>query len=107
MNKEADKEFLEFVLRAIVDHPEDVRVERKVDEKGVLLSVRVNPLDMGQVIGRNGDTANKALRPLLRIVSIKNNNSRNVYLKIEEPEGGARPQRPSLGDRPMDNNAGG
>ena len=88
MNK--DQEFLEFVVKSIVDHPDDVKVDRKVDEMGVLLSLRVNPQDMGVVVGREGATA-KSIRSLLRIVGIKNN--ARVNLKIEEPEGGrqARP----------------
>ena len=94
MNKEADKEFLEFLAKSLVDHPDDVRVERKVDEMGVLLSLKVHPLDMGQVVGRQGATA-KAIRALLRIVGIKNN--ARVNLKIEEPEGGRMP-RPEGGD---------
>ena len=96
MNKEADKEFLEFVVKAIVDHPEDVHVERIVDERGVLLSLRVNALDMGQVIGRKGETANKAIRPLLKIVGVKNN--ARVNLKIEEPEGSTHARPSSGGD---------
>ena len=87
MNKVADKDFLEFLVKSIVDHPEDVQVERKVDEMGVLLSLRVNPQDMGQVVGRQGATA-KSIRSLLRIVGIKNN--ARVNLKIEEPEGSTR-----------------
>ena len=94
MNKEADKEFLEFLAKSLVDHPDDVRVERKVDEMGVLLSLKVHPLDMGQVVGRQGATA-KAIRALLRIVGIKNN--ARVNLKIEEPEGG-RMHRPEGGE---------
>ena len=91
----ADKDFLEFLVKALVDHPDDVKVERKVDEMGVLLSLRVNALDMGQVVGRQGATA-KAIRSLLRIVGIKNN--ARVNLKIEEPEGGSRPPRRTEGD---------
>jgi hypothetical protein len=72
-----------------VDHPEDVAVTRKIDEMGVLLSLKVNPRDMGQVIGRDGNTA-KSIRSLLRIVGIKNN--ARVNLKIEEPEGGRVPR---------------
>ncbi|KKU15825.1 hypothetical protein A3I34_00765 [Candidatus Jorgensenbacteria bacterium RIFCSPLOWO2_02_FULL_45_12] len=84
MSNIPDKEFLEYLTKSIVDHPDDVRVDRKVDEMGVLLSLRVNPQDMGQVVGRQGATA-KAIRSLLRIVGIKNN--ARVNLKIEEPEG--------------------
>ncbi|MGB7957882.1 MAG: KH domain-containing protein [Minisyncoccia bacterium] len=87
----ADQEFLEYLVKSLVDHPEDVKVERKVDEMGVLLSLRVNAADMGQVVGRQGATA-KAIRSLLRIVGIKNN--ARVNLRIEEPEGGTRSPRP-------------
>lgn len=93
-SKGADHEFLEYLVKSLVDHPDDVKVDRKVDEMGVLLSLRVHPLDMGQVVGRQGATA-KAIRSLLRIVGIKNN--ARVNLKIEEPEGntrGPRPERP-------------
>lgn len=91
MSKEnVDQEFLEYLVKSIVDHPDDVKVDRKVDEMGVLLSLKVNPQDMGQVVGRQGSTA-KAIRSLLRIVGIKNN--ARVNLKIEEPEGSTRPPR--------------
>ncbi len=86
----ADQEFLEYLVKSLVDHPDDVKVDRKVDELGVLLSLRVNPVDMGQVVGRQGATA-KAIRSLLRIVGVKNN--ARVNLKIEEPEGGSRDAR--------------
>ncbi|MDD4062175.1 MAG: KH domain-containing protein [Candidatus Pacebacteria bacterium] len=90
----ADQEFLEYVVKALVDHPEDVQVERKVDEMGVLLSLRINSKDMGQVIGRAGATA-KSIRNLIRIIGLKN--QARVNLKIEEPEGGRRVEeaRPS------------
>ena len=90
MAEHPDQEFLEFLVKSIVDHPEDVTVERKIDEMGVLLSLRVNRQDMGQVVGREGTTA-KAIRSLLRIVGVKNN--ARVNLKIEEPQGGRRPER--------------
>ncbi len=82
-----DQQFLEFLIKSIVDHPEDVKVDRKVDEMGVLLTLKVNPLDMGQVVGKRGSTA-QAIRSLLRIVGIKNN--ARVNLKIVEPEGSTR-----------------
>lgn len=90
MQKSADQEFLTYLVQSIVDHPDDVVVDRKVDEMGVLLSLKVNPQDMGQVVGRQGATAN-AIRSLLRIVGIKNN--ARVNLKIEEPEGSTRAPR--------------
>ena len=92
----ADQEFLEYLVKSLVDHPEDVKVDRKVDEMGVLLSLHVNQLDMGQVVGRQGATA-KSIRSLLRIVGIKNN--ARINLKIEEPEGSTRPPRQDRGDR--------
>ncbi len=91
MAKPVDQEFLEYLVKSIVDHPDDVKVERKVDEMGVLLDLRVHQEDMGMLIGRQGSTA-KALRTLLRIVGARHN--ARVNLKIEEPEGAApRPQR--------------
>ena len=85
MAKEQDKEFLEYVVKALVDHPDDVKVDRKVDEMGVLLTLKVHPDDMGQVIGRKGSTA-RSIRDLIRIIGLKNH--ARVNLKIEEPEGG-------------------
>ncbi|MEK7063807.1 MAG: KH domain-containing protein [Patescibacteria group bacterium] len=82
-----DQEFLEFVVKALVDNPGDVKVNRQVDEMGVLLTLDVNPADMGKVIGRSGNTA-KAIRILLRVVGMKNN--ARVNLKINEPAGSTR-----------------
>ena len=87
----ADQEFLEYVVKSLVDNPDAVQVDRKVDEMGVLLTLKVDPTNMGQIIGRNGNTA-KAIRTLLRVVGMKN--SARVNLKIEEPEGGMRSQEP-------------
>jgi len=84
----SDQEFLEYVVKALVDHPEDVKIDRKVDEMGVLLSLKVNPEDMGQIIGRAGATA-RAIRSLVRIIGLKNH--ARVNLKIEEPVGGRAP----------------
>src|SRR3989338_3434742 len=90
-----DKEFLEFVVKSLVDSPDAVRVERKVDEMGVLLTLKLDPNDMGKIIGRNGNTA-KAIRSLLRVVGLKHH--ARINLKIEEPEGGRRaPSTPSVG----------
>lgn len=87
---EKDQEFLEMLVKAIVVHPEDVKTVREVDERGVLITLDVNPEDMGSVIGRSGQTA-RAIRTLLRIVGAKN--SAHVNLKINEPEGGRRSRR--------------
>jgi predicted RNA-binding protein YlqC (UPF0109 family) len=88
--KNKDQDFVEFIVKGIVSNPDDVKVERKVDEMGVLITLRVNPEDMGALIGREGSTA-RAIRALTRIVGLKNN--ARVNLKIEEPEGGRRPAK--------------
>jgi len=91
---QVDQEFLEYIIKALVDHPEDVKIDRKVDEMGVLLSLKVHPEDMGQIIGKEGSTA-RSIRSLVRIVGLKNH--ARVNLKIEEPEGAAA--RPTRGRR--------
>src|ERR1700688_3328335 len=82
---ERDQEFLEFVVKGLVEHPGDVKIGRTVDEMGVLLTLDLNADDMGKVIGRSGNTA-KAIRTLLRVVGMKHN--ARVNLKINEPAGG-------------------
>jgi uncharacterized protein len=89
---EKDEQFLDYVVKGLVDHPEAVKINRTVDEMGVLLSLDVHPDDMGKIIGRSGNTA-KAIRILLRVVGMKNN--ARVNLKINEPEGGRRSASPS------------
>jgi len=84
---EKDAQFLDFVVKALVDVPEKVKISRTVDEMGVLLTLVVDNADMGKVIGRSGNTA-KAIRTLLRVVGMKNNS--RVNLKINEPEGSER-----------------
>lgn len=84
---ERDQQFLEYVVKALVDNPNDVKISRVVDEMGVLLTLSVNKDDMGKVIGRSGQTA-KAIRTVLRVVGMKND--ARVNLKIEEPEGSER-----------------
>ena len=86
---EQDQAFLEYVIKAIVNHPDDVKTDRTVDERGVLITLDVNPSDMGYVIGRQGQTA-RAVRTLLKIVGAKNN--ARVNLKVNEPEGGRGPR---------------
>jgi len=84
-----DQQFVDYVVKAIVNHPEDVKTTRVVDERGVLITLDINPSDMGYVIGRQGQTA-RSIRTLLKIVGAKNNAS--VNLKINEPEGGRGPR---------------
>jgi predicted RNA-binding protein YlqC (UPF0109 family) len=87
--EDSDKQFLHYVVTAIVDNPDDIAIERTVDEMGVLLYLSVHRDDMGKVIGRDGNTA-RAIRTLLKVVGLKN--SARVNLKIREPEG-ASPNR--------------
>jgi predicted RNA-binding protein YlqC (UPF0109 family) len=79
------QEFLIYVLKALVDNPDAVKVDRKVDEMGVLLSVDIAPEDMGKIIGRSGATA-KSIRTILRVVGMKY--QQRVNMKINEPAGG-------------------
>ncbi len=86
---EADQQFVEDIIRAIVNHPEDVKTTRTVDERGVLITLDINASDMGYVIGRQGQTA-RSVRTLLKIVGAKHN--ARVNLKINEPIGGRGPR---------------
>ena len=79
-----DQQFVEYVVKALVGHPEDVIVERLIDEKGVLLTLTVNPEDLGRVIGKRGGTA-QSLRTLLRALGTKNDARYN--LKIVNNDG--------------------
>ena len=81
------KEFLDLLIRFIVDHPEDVVIDSRTDEMGVLLTLTVNHEDMGKVIGRQGLAA-KAIRALLRVVGMKEN--ARINLKINEPDGSTK-----------------
>lgn len=87
-----DKAFLEYVVKALVDNPDDVKIDRTVDEMGVLITMTVNSADMGKIIGRQGNTA-KAIRTLLRVIGMKNN--ARVNLKINEPEGSTHEHAPA------------
>lgn len=74
-----DQQFVEYIVTSLVEHPDDVVVDRIVDEKGVLLTLTVNPEDLGRVIGRRGATA-QSLRTMLRALGMKN--SARYNLKI-------------------------
>ena len=83
--KHFDQEFVEYLVSSIVDHAEDVKTERIVDEMGTLISLHVHAEDMSTIIGKEGRTA-KALRTVLRVLGAKHNE--RINLKIIEPEGG-------------------
>jgi predicted RNA-binding protein YlqC (UPF0109 family) len=91
---ENDVKFLDFVIKALVEFPNDVKITRTVDEMGVLMTLDVHKDDMGKIIGREGNTA-KAIRTLLRVVGMKNN--ARVNLKINEPvDSGVREEKTSV-----------
>ena len=74
-----DQQFIEYIVKSVVGHPDDVVVERIIDEKGVLLSLTVNPEDLGRVIGKRGVTA-QSLRTLLRALGTKNDARYNLKI---------------------------
>ena len=74
-----DQQFVEYVVKSLVGNPDDVVVERIIDEKGVLLSLTVNPEDLGRVIGKRGVTA-QSLRTLLRALGTKNDARYNLKI---------------------------
>ncbi|MEI6850370.1 MAG: KH domain-containing protein [Candidatus Saccharibacteria bacterium] len=74
-----DQQFVEYIVKSLVGHPDDVAVERLIDEKGVLLSLTVNPEDLGRVIGKRGVTA-QSLRTLLRALGTKNDARYNLKI---------------------------
>lgn len=84
-----DQQFVETLVKPIVNNPDKVSTTRIVDERGVLITLKVDPSDMGYVIGRQGQTA-RAIRILLKAFGSKLN--ARVNLKIEEPEGGRPPR---------------
>ncbi|HZJ34600.1 MAG TPA: KH domain-containing protein [Candidatus Angelobacter sp.] len=74
-----DQQFVEYIVKSLVGHPDDVVVDRLIDEKGVLLSLTVNPEDLGRVIGKRGVTA-QSLRTLLRALGTKNDARYNLKI---------------------------
>lgn len=77
------KDYLEYIVKGLVENPDDVKATKTVDDMGVLLTLEVNNADMGQVIGRQGATA-KALRTLVRVCGMRT--GARVNVKISEPE---------------------
>jgi uncharacterized protein len=91
-----DQQFVDFVVKSLVNNPDAVQVERRVDEKGVLLELTVDPEDLGRVIGKRGATA-QSLRTLLRALGTKNDARYN--LKIVD-NGVPPSERPARDDAP-------
>lgn len=101
MAETIDEQFIEFIVKALVGNPDKVKINRSIDERGVLLELYVDPEDLGRVIGRNGGTA-KSIRTLLRALGVKNDARYN--LKIVDTNGGGRPhrdERPARSDAPV------
>src|ERR1700742_3404481 len=83
---EIDQQFIEYVVKSLVGKPDAVQVERRVDEKGVLLELTVDPEDLGRVIGKRGATA-QSLRTLLRALGTKNDARYNLKI-VDNGTGG-------------------
>ena len=95
-----DQQFVEYVVKSLVEHPDDVSVERLIDEKGVLLTLTVNPEDLGRVIGKRGGTA-QSLRTLLRALGTKNDARYNLKIVNNDGYTGAR-QESERSDEPSE-----
>lgn len=88
-----DQQFIEYIVKELVGHPDDVVVERRIDEKGVLLELTVNPEDLGRVIGKRGVTA-QSLRTLLRALGTKNDARYNLKIINNDQPDGQAPAQP-------------
>ena len=97
-----DQQFVEYTVKALVGHPEDVVVDRTIDEKGVLLTLTVNPADLGRVIGKRGSTA-QSLRTLLRALGAKNDARYNLKIVNNDGFSGAREENDYNGNASVDN----
>ncbi len=96
-----DQQFVEYIVKSLVSNPDDVEVERLIDEKGVLLTLTVNPEDLGRVIGKRGGTA-QSLRTLLRALGTKNDARYNLKIVNNDGYTGARPSNKE--QSPAENN---
>jgi predicted RNA-binding protein YlqC (UPF0109 family) len=94
---EIDQQFIEYVVKSLVGKPDAVHIDRRIDEKGVLLELTVDPEDLGRVIGKRGATA-QSLRTLLRALGTKNDARYNLKI-IDNGVGG-----PSHSSRTSDDN---
>lgn len=95
-----DQQFVEYIVKTLVNNPDKVSVERKIDEKGVLLSLSVDPEDVGRVIGKRGATA-QSIRTLLRALGTKNDARYNLKI-VNTDEGTASSEKKSSADESSD-----
>lgn len=91
-----DQQFVEYVIKSLVTKPEEVKVERRIDEKGVLIELTVDPEDLGRVIGKRGATA-QSVRTLLRALGTKNDARYNLKIVDNGVGGGQRSSAPAGG----------
>jgi uncharacterized protein len=97
-----DQQFVEFIVKSLVSKPDAVKIERRIDEKGVLLELSVDPEDLGRVIGKRGATA-QSVRTLLRALGTKNDARYNLKIVDVDRPGFERPPRdesPAKNDQP-------
>ncbi len=93
-----DQQFVEYIVKTLVNNPDKVVVEREIDERGVLLSLSVDPEDVGRVIGKRGATA-QSIRTLLRVLGTKNGARYNLkVVNTDEEEGYREPRGESRQD---------
>lgn len=92
-----DQQFVEYIVKSLVSKPDSVVIERRIDEKGVLLELTVDPEDLGRVIGKRGATA-QSLRTLLRALGTKNDARYNLKIVDNGVEGGSRSQDSGSGE---------
>jgi predicted RNA-binding protein YlqC (UPF0109 family) len=98
-----DQQFVEFVVKSLVSNPDAVQVQRRIDEKGVLLELTVDPEDLGRVIGKRGATA-QSIRTLLRALGTKNDARYN--LKIVDNGVGGHGSSSAADDDSVSDNTG-
>ena len=99
-----DQQFVEYIVKSLVSNPDAVSIERRIDEKGVLLELTVDGEDLGRVIGKRGATA-QSLRTLLRALGTKNDARYNLKIvDTSEGEGGHRPA-PASSSAPADDSS--
>ena len=97
-----DQQFVEYIVKTLVNNPDKVSVERKIDEKGVLLSLTVDPEDVGRVIGKRGITA-QSIRMLLRALGTKQDARYNLKIvNTDEEDGAPRPKKAAKEEAPVE-----
>lgn len=97
-----DQQFVEFIVKSLVSKPEAVTLERRIDEKGVLLELSVDPEDLGRVIGKRGATA-QSIRTLLRALGTKNDARYNLKIvDVDRPAGTGAPAQDNTSSQSSD-----